>query len=813
MTPEDQLSTAERKVLDAFRKGKSGNTKEARKLEEVGEIPVVDLENQEISGDFLRGLFCGGSYGETNHRGIIIYRAKVSSVLNMSFYEIKIPVRFHSCRFGKKIQLEGFECPELSFMKCKFQQGLNANQSKIEKGAFLALCESIGEVSLFRARIGGQLSCTGASFMNENGCALFAHNMQVDGSVLLNEGFKSTGEISLFGARIEGQLSCTDASFVNENGCALFAHNIKVDGCVLLNEGFESKGEVRLEGAEIGMWLSCSNGNFMNNKDCALFAQGIQVFGSVFLDQNFRAEGSVHLSGAEIRGQLSSKGGSFTNRKRKVLLAQGIKVGDSVILGEGFRTEGEVRLDNAEIGGTLDCTGGTFIDKEGNALIAQNAKIDGSVHMGEGFRAEGKVSLGNVRIGGQLNCKNGSFINEEGDALFAQSMKVASVVFLNSGFEAKGLVHLAGAEIKGGLDCTDGSFINEKGYALSAQSMKVASTVSLSNGFVAKGVVNLSGTEIKGELDCTGGNFIDEESALIAENIKVANMVIGENFVATGEVNLYRAKIDGGLLLEKCCFTGLRLTDVQVGTFSDDEVSYTDSDDSHYDINGFSYGRLEGGWEKARLVESRLAWLDSMNKGGEFRPQPYEQLMKVYREMGHMNWARKVGFALEEKRRKHMKSIQEPWWKIWQWILKLTIGYGYKPLRFFWSVLLLISIGGMFFSGALPCWKWENSVLSTGTKDWTGCEAWRAYPSDTRILFSDDWKINKKPPEDYPSFIPFLYATEVAFPVLPLGQTDKWHLVSLRGKFLQGSITLIGTMALAILVFYGVGTLGPRWKE
>ena len=759
MISEDQLNTEERKVLDAFREGKSGNTEDARKLEEAEGMPVVDLENQVIRGDFVRGLFCEDCYGEINYRGTIIYRAKVNSVLNMAFYETRIPVRFHSCRFDKKLQLEGFECPELIFMECKLQQGLNANQSKIGKGAFLALCESIGEVSLFRARIGGQLSCAGAKFMNKNGRALFAHNMEVDGSVLLNEGFKSAGEISLFGARIEGQLSCTGASFMNESGCALFAHNMKVDGCVLLNEGFKSRGEVRLEGAEIGMWISCSNGNFMNKEGCALFAQGIQVRGSVFLDQNFRAEGSVHLSGAEIKGQLSSKGGSFINREKEVLLAQGIKVGDSVILSGGFRTEGEVRLDNAEIGGTLDCTDGTFINKKRNAFIAQNAKIDGSVHMGGRFKSEGKVSLGNVEIGGQLNCENGSFINKEGDALFAQSMKVASAVLLNGGFEARGMVHLAGAEIKGELNCTDGNFINEEG-ALVAQSIKVA-----------------------------------------------ADVAIGEKFKATGEVNLYRAKIDGGLLLEKCHFTGLRLTDAQVGTFSDDEVNYNDSGGGHYDINGFSYQRLGGKWEDVKQVESRLAWLDSMNKDDKFRPQPYEQLMKVYREMGHMNWARKVGFALEEKRRKHMKFIQEPWWKFWYWVLKATIGYGYKPFRSFSWFAGFIITGYLLFSSTLLCAEYSP------VEDWPGCEVRLMLPSDAKVLLSDEWRKNQIVIEDYPQFSPFLYAVETALPVLPLGQTDRWHPKSLWLKSAQSLITFFGTLLLAILVFYGAGILGPRWKE
>jgi len=769
MIPENQLNTAERKVLDAFREGKSGNTKEARKLEEVGEIPAVDLKNQEIRGNFLRGLFCEDCYGEINYRGTIIYKAKVSSAFNMAFYEVKIPVRFNSCRFDEKIQLDGFECPELSFVNCNFQHGLDANQSEIGKDMYLVLCKSIGEVGLSGARIGGQLSCAGARFMNGEGCTLLAHNMKIDGNVLLNGGFVSEGEISLSGARIGGQLNCKGASFMNEQGCALSAHNIKVGGSVLLHEEFKSRGEARLEGAEIGMWLSCSNGNFMNKEGCALFLQGVQVRGNVFLDRNFKTEGSVHLSGAEIGGQLICKDGSFINGEGGALIAQGIRVGDSVIFSERFFTEGEVRLDNAEIGGTLDCTGGTFINKEKNAIIAQNTKINGSVHMNNGFQSEGKVSLTNVEIRGQLNCKNGSFTNEKGYALFAQGLKVSDAVFLSDGFIARGVVHLVGAEIIGELNCTNGNFINER---------------------------NALG-------DTFGG-------ALVAISIKVfSDIAIGEKFNAIGEVNLYRAKIDGGLLLEKCRFTGLRLTDAQVGTFSDDEVRYTDSDGSHYDINGFSYQRLEGEWEKKRQVESRLGWLDSMNKGGEFTPQPYEQLMKVYREMGHRDWAREVGFSLEKG---HHKNISQEkgfsWWKFWYSVLEVTIGYGYRPFRSFSWFAGLIIIGYLFFGSTLLCTEYKTPV-----KGWAECEVWRMLPSDAKVLLSDGWRKNHTVIKDYPQFSHFLYAVETALPVLPLGQTDKWHPKSLWLKSVQSLITFFGTSLLAILVFYGAGTLGPRWKE
>jgi len=71
--------------------------------------------------------------------------------------------------------------------------------------------------------------------------------------------------------------------------------------------------------------------------------------------------------------------------------------------------------------------------------------------------------------------------------------------------------------------------------------------------------------------------------------------------------------------------------------------------------------------------------------------------MQVYREMGHMMWARDVGFALENARHEKM---QPGWWKKWYWLLRHTIGYGYKPFRAVYWFGALILAGFMLFSGS-----------------------------------------------------------------------------------------------------------------
>ena len=522
-------------------------------------------------------------------------------------------------------------------------------------------------------------------------------------------------------------------------------------------------------------------------------------------------------------------------------------------------------------------------------LDAPCAKMAGSVYLGDDFKdefkdefkakfkakfkAEGKVSLAGAVIGGQLICSGGSFRNKnkKKDAFFAQGIKVADV-FLSSGFKAEGRVSLAGAEVRGQLNCEGGSFQNEKGDALSAQNIKVAEDVLLRYKFNAKGTVNLAGTDIGGKLDCTGGSFRNEGgNALNAQHIKVVADVLliphkhdearkTENFSATGHVSFANATIGGNLELQNSKLTHLSLAGANVsGEFQDDADVYKNDQggDIDLDIDGFRYQRLNAVQER---VKDRLAWVGLMSKGDKkFRPQPYEQLMQVYRATGHTNEAREVGFALEQKRQEKM---ERGWWKGWYEVLRLTIGYGYRPYRFLWWFFGIILGGGLLFSGGLgafgwallinvfvigalkktpklmwigllgfilcvssamaPCAKWESAesfwkhipTVLTGITEWDGCETWRMRPTQPVVYLDGGEKTgSEERPGNHPQFIPLLYAAETAFPLFPLGQTGNWHPATWWVKLIQWIISILGIVVLAILVLYGAGLLGPRWRD
>jgi len=398
------------------------------------------------------------------------------------------------------------------------------------------------------------------------------------------------------------------------------------------------------------------------------------------------------------------------------------------------------------------------------AINAMHVKVATAVFLCTKFKAKGAVRLNGANIGGQLDCRNGQFEKE----LRAQNLKTSSNVFLNGGFKAKGAVWLNGANIGGQLDCRKGHFEHfEKG--LRAQNLKTSSDVFLGKEFKAMGEVLLYGADISGELDCGGGQF---ENGISAQYMSVKDAFILYGADIKGKVSLDNAKVGGE-------FHNMK----------------TWSSENSCSADGFRYQKIKNNDDGSDDWEASLKWLQHLppDDKEKFFPQPYQQLMNAYRHMGHTNWARKIGFELEKARSKEFKR-KEWYWSLWYIVLKTTIGYGYKPFRFLCCSMGLLVFGWFMFSIG------HDGIISLPDK---------AVPAflENKWISSDS-----KTHGDYPPFNPFVYSLEATFPVLPLGQLDKWHP---SNDWIRGArylLTVIGSLLLAILALFGVGALGPRWK-
>jgi len=758
---EGDLTPAEKKVLKAFREGWEAGERQVivhpgvigiSSAEELAKMLKLDAT---LRASFLRSLFLG-SYDRFDTRAVTISCARIEGELDLDYCESRFPLRFFWCIFSEGISLQAATIPELVLMKCVIGQAgqhfeINAPYVRVTTGVVLAdQFKSFGEVNLNGADIGGQLVCAGGHF--ETG--LKAQKSKVGESVFLDEDFKSNGKVDLNGANIRGKLICSGGHF--EKG--LIAQNLKAGETVFLGKGFRSNGDVDLFGADIGGQLDCVGGHF--EKD--LKAQDLKTGAAVLMHGGFKSNGEVELNGANIGGQLDCADCHF----EKGLKAQNLKTGADVLLREGFKSNGEVDLTGATIVGELSCAGCHFE----KGLTAQRMKTSGAVLLIEGFNSNGNVDLLCADIGRQFSCAGGYFKK----GLIAQNLNTGESVLLMEGFKSDGKVNLNGANISGQLTCNGGHF--EKG--LIAQNLKTGADVFLSDGFQSNGKVSLSGSDIRGQLNCIGGHF---KKGLQARRLKAgSDVILSKGFESNGEVNLNNADISGTIYCAE--------TNFQNGLGAD----------------GLRYQWIElgGDWEKG------LAWLQQIQGDGL---QPYEQLMTVYRRMGKPGWAREIGFVLEKKRHRQSKGL----WRAWYSVLKWTIGYGYKPFRSLGWAAGLVAAGFLLFSSG------HNGIVSRFAP-----QHWKApafldntflgnewIPSEVEALESASWTQNRKPPPDYQPFNPMVYSLEAAFPVLPLGQLDKWRPSSLILSGVRWIWTFTGSTLLAILALFGVGALGPNRKN
>ena len=294
-----------------------------------------------------------------------------------------------------------------------------------------------------------------------------------------------------------------------------------------------------------------------------------------------------------------------------------------------------------------------------------------------------------------------------------------------------------GASVGGFLDCSGGRFENGRENALSFDGMTISGGVYLANGFHATGQVRLAGARIGGDLVCEGGTFVCRGRCVLAFN---------------------RARVDGNFFFRDIAELdgGVDVGEMQVGGLCDDIDSWIGTA-GELILDGFTYGRFAG--DLPVDAASRIAWLERQwyqDLGGEFRPQPWEQLITVLRAMGHSNDARAVAITKQNRLRRAGKVVRGA--RALHWLYGLLVGYGYRPLR------LLGATGSVWLICALAYWAATNPAVF-GARTFLLAPPERASTSTV------------PPQSDYANFVPLIYSADVLLPVVDLGYKDEWQPV------------------------------------
>ena len=631
-----------------------------------------------------------------------------------------------------------------------------------------------GEVMLSGATIGGNLDCSGGSFdcsdKETGSVAINAAGINVGRDLLLRGKFAAKGQVFLHGARIGGDFDCSEGTLENRAGPALHAERATIAGILFLSKT-TATGGIRLLSATVGGNLECAGSQLFRpdvEGSYALLADSAIIKGSAVFTDSFVAEGGIKLQGARIGGNFDCFGARFSNPSAFALEAPELNVDGRMILGVGagsqrFEAEGAVWLSEARIGLKLECAGAsiwtarrekppskdvtalsegdsvqTRTDEPYVALIASGISVGSDVILGEGFTADGPVELPRAKIGGDFVFAGDIKAVSDGDAplesgLLMDGANIAGPFTISGSVIGK--VSLLGVKFGSDLGFNGAELENASHIALDAGGSIVARAVFCEKPFRATGRVSFSDIEVKLDMDCTGAVFKNpKDVALDFEGAKVGGRLNLESIRCAGVLNLSHAR---------------------VGRFQDDAEHWPAT--GKLRLDGFEYDTFAG---KAPLkAKARCEWIRRQGPELASRPQPYEQLIRVLRRMGHDRDARQVAIAKREAQRRG--GEMSAWGRIANLLLKWTVAYGYKPQRALAIALATVVLGTGIFSAAD---EYQYMRPSKKSEYYLG--------SSTAIPGAGEATLLVNP--DYPAFVAPVYSLEVFLPVGNLRQEDYW---------------------------------------
>ncbi len=333
---------------------------------------------------------------------------------------------------------------------------------------------------------------------------------------------------------------------------------------------------------------------------------------------------------------------------------------------------------------------------------------------------------------------------------------------------------------------------------LSAQSVEVATDLFL-RGVTATGLMCINGSKIGGQVSFNGAKLSNAGGMAVEAQSMTAQALIWQSV--------------------KSCNGRVDLTAAHVGDLVDNTSNWPAAVDM-LSLDSFTYDRVIKGSIRAK---DRLPWLKlGSTINGTFTPQPYTQLAKVLREMGHDREARLVLIEREKLLAEHLFSSQKSEYlnaltssngdagmiwlsmrrtQLWTTAMRRITGYGYAPYYALnWALVCIVISTIVYFIGYMNGWMVPNSAVVLTSQDWT-----TAFNKDS-IAPALEWK--GQAAAHYETFYPLPYALDVFLPVVDLGQhaawtqttTTNWGLgLRIFTWLLQGAGYLITGLGLAAI--------------
>lgn len=491
--------------------------------------------------------------------------------------------------------------------------------------------------------------------------------------------------------------------------------------------------------------------------------------------------------------------------------------------------EYDIILKNCNILGFLFLWGAKcqLLNLEGSlvkGIQADRLHTNGSIYLRNNFSSSGIVRFVNAKIKGILDC-SGSDFNAIPHSLSCDGAEIEGSIFLNDGFSTLGEVNLIGAKIKGNLTCINGIFSND----LTASNAVINDNVLLDENFQIKGTVDFRNAKIGGNLECSGATFHNKERAMLANKASIKGNVILGDCNAAGGFSFQGAEISGDFSAQ--CITisakksfefrnaniagTLHWRDIEhapgmldlggatVKTINMDKASWQKP--ASIKLNNFTYqgfSDLEEG-TNSDYWKSFLEQQPKADLTNKFRPKPYEHLANVLQGMGFEQEAKNIRIE-RQKRQTEFMSKHDPdrfakdiqgnerikimhlltvFWR--KYISGFLVDYGYRPGNAIIYLIALIFIGtGIYWHAAhsgimAPTHPLIYKEATNGGFIPQRCaENWVHFPKDIAQQCADAM------PSEYSEFQSFIYAADVALPIVNLRMENDWspRVVDIHGN-------------------------------
>jgi len=373
-------------------------------------------------------------------------------------------------------------------------------------------------------------------------------------------------------------------------------------------------------------------------------------------------------------------------------------------------------------------------------------------------------------------------------------------------------VRFVGTRIGGGLDASGASLNGGGGQALCCDGAEIAGRVLLQqvakDRLVCTGEIRFPAARI-GNLFIQGADLVPSEEGIC---VYAPHALIAQGLVLMDVRRAPEEECDP----DNTHPTGrFDLSGAHVGRLWDNpETGWPER--GKLDLDGFTYDTIEFPPDRTDRAKARLDWIDLQYSDPpereEFKPQPYEQLAKTFRAMGHAQEADKVAVAKRDRRR---KCKVDPWWRRWfHWFMWAVSLYGYSPVRAQGAVCIWWALGAVILTLVLHAgwieFKPVNPPSSATSIDyvasWPGDWYWP--PLVPRVpeatVAHDD--------AGCPGLATPIYALDLIVPVLDLGQESACRIETkdLDGGFLQlgrAFYEIMGAILTAIAITTLTGVL------